>query len=57
MKLKLFFFFLVEALELTVQKEIEQRGIDQTVETVTAVSVDNGSTFETSRLWTIKNIK
>lgn len=31
----------MEALDLTVQEEIEQRGIDQTVETVTAVSVDD----------------
>lgn len=44
-------FFLGEALDLTVRKEIEQRGIDQTVETVTAVSVDDGFTLETLQLW------
>lgn len=47
------FFFLVEALDLTAQEEIEQRGIDQTVGTVTAVSVDDGFTLETLRLWGI----
>lgn len=35
------------------QEEIEQRGIDQTVKTVTEVSVDERFTLETLRLWGI----
>lgn len=33
------------------QEEIEQKGIDQSVETVTAVSVDDGFSLQTLRLW------
>lgn len=39
--MKLTFYFFPGG-GLTVREEIEQRGIDQTVETVTALSVDNG---------------
>lgn len=42
-----------EALELTTVQEIEQRGTDETVETVTSVSVDDGFTSETLQLWRI----
>lgn len=43
--------FFSGSLDLTVQEEIEQKGIDQSVETVTAVSVDDGFSLQTLRLW------
>lgn len=45
--------FLVEALELTALEEIEQRGTEETVETVTLVSVEDDFTLESLQLWRI----
>lgn len=42
--------FLVEAFELTVLEEIEQRSTEETVETETLVSVEDGFILETLQL-------
>lgn len=42
--------FLVEASELTALEEIEQRSTEETVETVTLVSVEDGFILETLQL-------
>lgn len=42
--------FLVEALELTALEEIEQRSTEETVETTTLVSVEDGFILETLQL-------
>lgn len=42
--------FLVEALELTTLEEIEQRSTEETVETETLVSVEDGFILETLQL-------
>lgn len=44
---------LVEALELTALEEIEQRSTEETVETVTLVSVEDDFTLESLLLWRI----
>lgn len=45
--------FLVEALKPTVLEEIEQRSIEERVETVTLVSVEYDFTLESLQLWRI----